>query len=268
MIAVYASEKCIEAVALRDGLFALGYDVKTYNASDYGAGQVIPCEAVVISGARGKGATILRDHEAAGIPVIVIDYGYLRRVSGVATWQTGHWQIGVGGLNKPPKFDCGRDRFAALDIEPREPRTGDIEIVLGQHSGDPSHGLTDAEMIRWAQAKCDDVGGYWRPHPDSPHIHVDAPLADGPYADWLDRAKCVHTICSTGGLEAILAGVPAVAEYPERASWGELSGISLPPRDVVLSTLNRLAYGQWTLEEMRSGEAAEFVLANMRRWNG
>ena len=264
MIRVYASLKCVEAVAFADGLRANGHNVKIANASDYGTGQVVDCDAVVISGTRGKGATIRDDHEARGIPIIVIDYGYLDRVSGMATWQTGHWQVGIGGLNRPPAFSCPGDRLGRLGTAPQRPREGDYPVVLGQHSGDPSHGITDAGMTAWAQAKCDETGGYWRPHPDSPHIRVNAPLAGD---DWLDRAGTVHTLCSTGGLEALIAGIPAVADMPERASWGELSGPEHPGRAAVLSLCQRLAYGQWTLDEMRSGEAPAFVLENMERWN-
>lgn len=268
MIIIYASEKCIEAVAFRDGLFALGYDARILSVSDYGKGQVIPCDAVVISGARDKGAHILADHKAAGIPVIVIDYGYLRRVNGVADYETGHWQVGVGGLNKPPAFECSSDRFDALGIDvPSERGGGDIDLVLGQHSGDPSHGMTDKEMIEWGRAKCEETGGYWRPHPHSPNIMACDRVADGDYRQWLDRARCVHTVCSTGGLEAILHGVPAVADRPDRASWGDLSGLRLPDQDMIVSVLRRLAYGQWTLDEMRSGEAVRFILSNMRTWN-
>lgn len=267
MIIIYASEKCTEAVAFRDGLFALGHAVKTYNASDYGVGQVIRCDAAVISGTRGKGAQILADHEAAGIPVIVIDYGYLRRVNGVADFETGHWQVGIGGLNKPPAFDCPSGRFDALGVPvPVARGGGDVDLVLGQHSGDPSHGMTDRQMIAWGRAKCEETGGLWRPHPHSPNMQA-GPVAEGCYSDLLARARCVHTVCSTGGLEAILAGVPAIAERPDLAAWGELSGSSFPDENKLLSVLNRLAYGQWTLAEMRDGRAAEFVISNVGRWN-
>ncbi len=267
MILVYASTKCREAVAFSCGLSAIGVQSKILTASDYGRGQVIPCEAVVISGTRGKGAVILSDHEAVGIPVIVIDYGYLRRVSGMASWETGHWQVGVGGLNRPPAFDCSPDRFNSLELQISRPTLGGCTIVLGQHSGDPSHGMTDGQMAAWGRAACNETGGYWRPHPDSQHIDVDAPRADGPFSEWLGRAGLVRTVCSTGGLEALIAGIPAVADMPDMASWGALSGTIHPGKNAVKSLCNRLAYGQWTLDEMRSGLAPEFVLSNMRRWN-
>lgn len=265
---VYASKNNLEAGAFATGLEKIGWQVKRYNASDHGKGQTIPCDLLVISGTRGKGRTLLDDYAAIGVPAVVIDYGYLDRVSGVRTWETGHWQAGIGGLNRLPAFPCPTDRLENLRVAPAAPRTGDLTLVLGQHSGDPSHGLTDAEMTAWAQRVCDETGGYWRPHPDSPHIRVNAPVAEGPLSGWLARAKCVRTLCSTGGLEALIAGVPAVAEMPERACWGELSGYEHPGAKRVTELCARLAYGQWTLNEMRSGEAARFITENLERWNG
>lgn len=264
---VYASKNNLEAGAFATGLEAIGWRVKRYNASDHGKGQVIPCDLLVISGTRGKGQTLLDDYAAAGIPAAVIDYGYLDRVSGVRNWQTGHWQVGIGGLNRPPAFLCPDDRLKRIGTAPQRPTRGQGVLVLGQHSGDPSHSLTDEEMQAWAQRVCDETGGYWRPHPDSPGIHVDAPLAEGPLSEWLGKVARVHTLCSTGGLEALIEGVPAVAEMPERASWGELSGHEHPGADAVERLCARLAYGQWTLDEMRSGEAAAFITSNMERWN-
>lgn len=268
MIICYANKKNVEAGAFVTGLRGNGHTVKEYNASDYGRGQVIPCDAVVITGLRGKGAVILADHEAEGIPVIVMDYGYLRRVSGIAQWETGHWQVGIGGLNRPPSFPCLDDRAKRLRIAPQKPRKGGPTIIMGQHSGDPSHGLTEAEMRDWGQRACDETGGHWRPHPDSPDVQVNAPKATGDLGAWLDRAGMVRTLCSTSGLDALICGVPAVADMPDRACWGELSGPTHPGSGAVWDLMKRLAYGQWTLEEMRSGEAPAFVLANMENWHG
>ena len=264
---IYASKNNLEAGAFASGLEAIGWRVKHYNASDHGKGQIIPCDLLVISGTRGKGQTLLDDYAAAGIPAVVIDYGYLDRVSGVLTWRTGHWQVGIGGLNRPPAFQCPDDRLKRIGTAPQRPKSGHGALVMGQHSGDPSHGFTDRQMQSWAQRACDETGGYWRPHPDSPHIKVNAPLADGPLSYWLGRVERVHTLCSTGGLDALLAGIPAVAEMPDRACWGALSGPDHPGAAAVRRLCARLAYGQWTLEEMRSGEAAAFITRNMERWN-
>lgn len=68
------------------------------------------------------------------------------------------------------------------------------------------------------------------------------------------------TLCSTTGLDALLAGVPAVAELPDRAVWGELSGESLPSMADRLALFSRIAYAQWTLDEIASGVAIQFTL--------
>ena len=266
-VGVYAGDGNLEAGAFAAGLQVIGHRPIWRSASDYGPGQVESFGAVVITGMRGKGRVIRDDYERAGVPVIVIDYGYLARVGGVATWETGHWQVGVGGLNRPPSFECPSDRFDRLGITVKPKGKGKRPLVLGQHVGDPAHGYTADAMQAWAQGLCDSLGARWRPHPDSPGVDVVAERADGPLARVLADTSVVHTLCSTGGLEAILAGVPAIAEMPERACWGSLSGPKLPSKAARKALCARLAYGQWTLDEMRSGEAPRFVMENLHRWH-
>jgi hypothetical protein len=266
-VGIYAREDNLEAGAFRAGLEACGHRALWRSASDYRRGDVERFDAIVVSGLRAQGGWLLEDYTAAGVPVIVIDYGYLARVGGVATWESGHWQVGVGGLNRPPSFECPSDRFDRLGLAIERGRKGGRPLVLGQHVGDPSHGLTAAEMAAWAQWLCDAHGARWRPHPDSPGVEVRAERADGPLGEALAAASTVYTLCSTGGLDALLAGVPAVATLPERACWGSLSGPKLPSVAARRALCARLAYGQWTLAEMRAGEAAEFVMENLHRWH-
>lgn len=269
-VGIYARDDNLEAGAFSAGLLACGHRVVWRSASDYKAGEVERFDAVVVTGLRAQGATIRDDYAAQGVPVVVIDYGYMQRVSGVATWQSGHWQAGIGGLNRPPSFECPPDRFDALGIAVKArgtPRKGARPLVLGQHVGDPSHGLTEDEMAAWGQWLCDAHKARWRPHPDSPDVPVKADRAGGSLADALAGASVVYTLCSTAGLDAMLAGVPAVATMPDRACWGELSGDRLPSVEARRALCARLAYGQWTLDEMRSGQAAAFVTDNMHDWS-
>jgi len=266
-VGVYAGDDNLEAGAFSTGLEAYGHRAFMRSASDHGPGQTESFGAVVITGMRGKGRVIRDDYERIGVPVIVIDYGYLARVSGMASWESGHWQVGVGGLNRPPSFECPADRFDALNIAVKPKGKGKIPLVLGQHVGDPSHGLDGKEMAAWAQWLCDSHGARFRPHPDSPDVEVAAERATGPLADVLAGASAVYTLCSTAGLDAILAGVPAIAAMPDRACWGSLSGPKLPSVAARRALCHRLAYGQWTLDEMRSGLAADFVMRNLHRWH-
>jgi hypothetical protein len=56
-----------------------------------------------------------------------------------------------------------------------------------------------------------------------------------------------------------MAGVPAVAEMPDQAVWGELSGETLPSVADRLELFHRIAYGQWTIDEVRDGTCAAFI---------
>lgn len=268
-VGVYAREDNLEAGAFAAGLLAQGYKPVWRSASDYKQGDVERFEAVVITGLRAQGAWIRDDYRARGIPVVVIDYGYLARVSGKATWETGHWQVSVDGLNRPPSFECPGDRFEALGVEivpKRKAAKGLKPLVLGQHVGDPSHGLDAEAMGHWVEDQCWEFGARWRPHPDSPDVEVDAEKVEGTLAEAFAGASVVHTLCSTAGLDALLAGVPAVAHMPNRACWGELSSEKLPTVEARRALCARLAYGQWTLNEMRSGQAAAFVMENRWHW--
>src|SRR5690606_19377716 len=158
--------------AFAAGLQAIGMRPVWRSASDYGPGQVERFGAVVITGMRGKGRVIRDDYAAIGVPVVVIDYGYLARVSGMATWETGHWQVGVGGWSRPPSFGCASARFDGLGVAVKPKGRGKTPLVLGQHVGDPSHGYTAQQMAQWAQGLCDSLGARWRPHPDSPEVEV------------------------------------------------------------------------------------------------
>lgn len=271
-VALYSTTQSAEVAAFADGLRALGIPFRWRSHSDYRQGETEPFSAVVISGMRAQGRTIHDDYQGIGVPVIVIDYGYLDRVRGVATWATGHWQVGVGGLNSLPPFDVPSDRLAKLTPPPAAARGGAV-LVCGQHVGDPSHGLDAAGIERWALDTLASLRSYtarpiiWRAHPDSPSI---APagfdgVSTAPWSEALDGVHAVVTIGSNIGHEAILAGVPVFCS--PSAPYAEIAHTDLAMIENPIVTghqrsyFARLAYAQWTLDELRSGEGVRFVLA-------
>lgn len=250
--------------ALHVGAVANEHYAVLRSMSDYTAGQTEDFDAVFAYGLRGKGQILLDDYTAIGIPVFVVDFGYLRRVN-LGNEPDGYWQMGLGGLNKAPHGVPG-DRFALLGIECQEPRTGgDIVAVFGQVPCDASHMLDVKPHARWARETVDRLAAHWRPHPRDSLTKVNAPLADGPLDALWPRLARVETLCSTSGLDALIAGVPAVAHMPERAIWGHLSGETHPGKAAVQDLCERVAYAQWTRAEMASGEAIEFALR--ARWD-
>lgn len=209
-------------------------------------------DLVAVSGLWATNLDILRVYTARGVPVIVLNLPYFRE-------RPEYWQVSVDGLNRPPMFDCQQDRFDALGLAIKA-KGGDAKgytLIACQNATDKSHGLSEADYAAWEAAQ----DGKLRPHP---HVAV----SKTSLADDLAGASCVKTLCSTTGIDALLAGVPAVADLPERAAWGALSGAKLPSVKQRAALFSRLAYGQWTLDEMASGECARFLLDNLERWHG
>src|SRR5690606_3885364 len=101
----------------------------------------------------------------------------------------------------------------------------------------------------------------YRPHPRG---GIDLPGVES-HTGWLEEslagARLVVTWNSNVGHDALLAGVPVVAHGP--AAYDELTGETLPSVDARREYFHRVAYGQWTLAEMRSGLCQRFVLDHL-----
>lgn len=272
MIGLYALEENIEMAAFADGLRAASLRYKYRNHNVFTPDQVEDFDIVVVAGLRDKGMVIKDCYQVLGVPVIVIDYGYMRRVSGVADFYTGHWQVGLNRLNWVPAFSCPADRFDALGVPIRNRiKRGNTILVCGQYSGDPSHGLTDQQMIDWAENQIKtakqnhpDAQVLWRPHPKMDRafdVHGHDGISAGEI-NW-DGVHSLVCINSNIGHEALLNGVPVSCR--DDAPYASLIDAQTQTQyDRRVEYFNRLAYAQWTLEEMRSGKAIEFILTAIR----
>jgi hypothetical protein len=243
--AVYARNDHPVARSFATGLRAAGARVTHRSLPDYGDGCRESFDAVAVFGLRGKGARILAEYTAAGVPVVVVDYGYVDRVHGVNTWATGHWQVSLGGLNCIVSFDCPSDRFDALgvSIAPERVEPGPT-ILAAQLPGDAAHPFETEDQLRaWiATVPHDEV----RWHPAMAlvdHEPLDAALA---------RAGCIVTWNSNIGHDALLAGVPVAAHGP-----APYADVAMADRAAYFA---RVAYSQWTPTEMETGHCARFLL--------
>lgn len=110
-------------------------------------------------------------------------------------------------------------------------------------------------MEAWALSVASRVDGpmVFRPHPRSPQVAPRGLEIDTlPLAESLARAGKVIAYTSNIGHDALLAGVEIEADGP--AAW---AGVTLARRT---KYFHRLAYAQWLLPEIASGEAIEFIL--------
>ncbi|MCK5746427.1 MAG: hypothetical protein KAH44_09430, partial [Oricola sp.] len=83
--------------------------------------------------------------------------------------------------------------------------------------------------------------------------------------DWGD-VHCIVTINSNIGHEALINGVPVIcdpgAPYAELANDCFSEGLFMPDAKLRKKYFSRLAYGQWTLEEIRSGLPQRWLVEN------
>ncbi|MFA5662391.1 hypothetical protein [Castellaniella sp.] len=249
--------------ALGAGFVRAGHRVDTMNAEYYDRPAAYDLVAVL---GMWNCAPIVRDYRARGTPVLVVELGYLRRAAREqAADDGGYHQVSLNALNAPPAFACPPDRFDALNLEIIEspPKDGYV-LICGQVPDDKSHGMTRAECQAW-------TAGWLAKYPNAvfrPHPLRGYKLPEGTRIDThkyieesLAGARLVVTVNSTAGNAALLAGVPVIADG--QATYSDLSGEALPSLADRLAYFHRLAYGQWTREEMRDGACVEFLIEHL-----
>ena len=210
---------------------------------------------------------------AAGRPILVMERGHLQDRF---VWTSCGW----GGLGRHARYaevdDAGarfRHQWGALLQPWRESWDPERPVLLcGQVPGDAA--LGDLDVDAWAQAMTDQllvVGSRvrFRPHPflvregrplGCPRGAVLSLTPD--LAGDLAVSKLVVTYNSTVAVETVLAGVPTLTLDPGSMAWDVTPhefrdvGHVRPPREAWAA---RLAWCQWSLEEIRAGTAWEHL---------
>jgi hypothetical protein len=197
---------------------------------------------------------------SAGRHVLVMERGFLpnRR----------EWcSLALDGFNGrgrfPPPADGGErweKHFAHL-LKPWRQTEGEYVLMIGKGQNDVS--LHGADFRAWANAQTELLrkAGHrvvYRQHPDRPTpCPPGAELSTGSLQSDLGGASFVVSFNSSTDVEAILAGIPAVITdvgslaYPV-ASHSLSEPILRPDRS---RWCKEMAWRQWTLDELRNGEA-------------
>lgn len=222
-------------------------------------GEIEECELVFLKGARRP--ELVKAYQASGIPVFIFDWGYIKRVNTPQEHQKGHWQISHAKLNGFPDFPVLADRLEKLgiDISRKSHATNKRALLIGQMPKDAAvKGTCHATWLRQRQIELQAEGFevVYREHPRGgvqlPHL----PSADGPLVDEMRASRVVVTYNSNTGHDALLAGVPVLCE--PTAPYAELAGLTLPSLPKRRAYFQRLAYGQWRVDE--TAEAIRFIL--------
>jgi hypothetical protein len=263
--------------AARAGLEALEHRIVGQAPGAWTATQAEKrLDAVVVCGIRGRLGEVADFYAAAGVPVALLDLPHLRDGAGAhqlrVTPPSHTWLPTFDGTGLPPT-----DRLDALGVVPatRKRVKGQSILVVGQVGGDSAHGMPTFRFREWAEASVRTLRSLtdgriiWRCHPKDRYRIDGADAFSDPaeesLADALERSWLVVAYNSTAGLEAMIAGLPVVAEGPAVYSplaWRLNQWSRVAPADPVeLSRLlAALAYTQWSLEEIATGFPLDLAL--------
>lgn len=238
-----------------------------------------PCDVAVIFGTYKpadpstgpKGEVIARTRQYGG-RVLICERGYVRRDKYLA--------LGWDGINGRADFcnaDVPDDRWKALEIKLRywKRRRGPV-LLCGQVPWDAS--VQHHDHIAWCRKTAETLrhrGLYvmFRPHPVALNkggaFGIACTVSRKKFLkNDLDRTSAVVTFNSNSAVDAVIKGIPTIAMDEGSMAW-DVTGHSLadliaPPMPDRREWAARIAYAQWTLEELADGTAWRHISAGVR----
>jgi hypothetical protein len=257
--------------------FYQGVDLSTGNTVQLlDVHKPLPCDVAVVFGIRKekvpisypRGEVIRRQREA-GKPVVVLETGYVKRGDG----PEAYYAAGLNGLNGRADFrNKGRasDRWDQLGVSLTPWSQHGIHIlVCGQVPWDAS--VQHIDYCGWVRQTIAKLNAYtsrhivFRPHPMAANFNF-GPLHGAqisppgrPFEEDLRGCHTVVTFNSNAAVDAVIAGIPAIAMDPGSMAWDvtehDLSRIEFPIKPDRDQWAANLAYSQWTQQEMAQGWA-------------
>lgn len=274
MVNAYLSGNPVHDRVIR--AFAEGCGAKLIEGWKYEASPVavvfgVYKSKVPLSFPRGQ---IFRQQRERNLDVLVLETGYINRGDGEAH----HYAAGFNGLNGRADF---RNKGMPSDRADKLRKShllrvlnwlegGEKVILCGQVPWDASVEGTD--HLAWIEQTVERIRSYtdrpivFRPHPKAANAYrplLGVRVSTVPLKDDLQNAHAVVTFNSNSGVEALIEGIPVFAADKGSMCWEvanrSLVSLDVPNKPDRAQWINDLAYTQWTLEEMRSGEAWEHL---------
>lgn len=237
----------------QEGLKRHGITVAIQKPKDYGT-----TDLAVIWGSQQT--RIITEQRRAGKDYLILESGYIRRGE--------YASLGYNGLNGQADFlntDSPPDRWLKLGVEMKPWKMGgDYILLCGQIPGDASlHGQhTQQEFTRLAieLTNMHRRPVHWRPHPlRATRLQVPLETRTGPLDEALAGAWCIVTLSSNIAVEATLSGTPAITMDARSMAYPitrhDLMYSLIPWRPDRRQWAYNLAYAQWNMDEVASGEA-------------
>ena len=206
--------------------------------------------------------------EARGGKVIVCEEAYTRRLV-----PGKHFAMALGGHNGSGRwFPGGPERWRALGLEiaPWRPAGGYLLVCCARGMGSPE--------MREPRGWCDRAVKTLRAHGVRDiriRRHPGKAYHERPLADDLAGASMVVVWASNCATEALLAGIPVIYDAPHIATagaaypgvWRYLCGGPAPQPlyGDRQAAFERLAWAQWTMEEIAAGDPFRHLLGGAER---
>lgn len=206
---------------------------------------------------------IIQHCRERGQPFICLERGYVDRMNFTS--------VNLNGLNgrselclKEFEHNCSRVSKYNWWIKPRETKGREL-IIIGQVPGDAS--LEGQDIHLWAAKAVKHFESYgyaplFKPHPlDNQNRGYEefqgVPVFQGDINQALDQADTFVTYSSNAGVDAWLAGVPAIAESPVSMlyKWQTIEGRC----EGIKRWLCDLSFRQYNAQEMQKGEAWQIL---------
>jgi hypothetical protein len=269
----FASDKPREQVlanAFMDGARAFGDEVRIQPLN--GEAQVAETEVAVMVGVKSR--ELFHANWRAGVHTVMLDKGYIRGRGDnpVTGWE--FWRVAVDGHHPTRHLQdmrCPSDRWDRFGLTPAPWRRRGEQIVFAGSSAKyhEFYQLAEptmyAKKVRgWIRERDQDRLIVYRPKPSwreaRPVVGMEYSTSAQSLSECLQGAHVMITHGSNACFEAVLAGVPcivlgdAVAKPISSTSMDELHAPRLATDDERQQWFSNLAYLQWNLREMASGE--------------
>jgi hypothetical protein len=247
--------------AFDTGLRAVGFDLVPGEPVKPGPGDLLLIWNRMGSGHRA--ATLM---ERAGGIVVVAENGYL----GVDPEGRHLYALALGHHNGAGRWHAGgSERWASLGLtlQPWR-RDGEFILLLPQRGiGEPGVAMPKS----WVRETVNQLGRVTRRRVvvrDHPGRHI----SPRPLEEALAGCWCAVTWGSGAGVKALVAGFPVIHGLEDwigaPAASRDLGLVDAPPMLKRLPMLERLAWAQWTVGEIESGEAFACLLSATRQGQG
>lgn len=244
----------------RHEVFSAGLKAAGYQVESLPPAKGNPSDVLLIWNRYGQYHDIAKQFERGGGTVIVAENGYLGKD------ETGGqlYALAIGGHNGSGQWNTGGpERFAALGVDLQDWRTEGSHVLICPNR---SFGRPDMIMpcdwasdVRRRLAKLTHREIRVRPHPGN-----EPPKK--PLAADLAGAWAVVIWGSSAGVHALANGIPVFRESPywiaAAADSQNIKMIEDPAMDDIRRqhAFERLAWAQWSLAQIKSGEAFGHLL--------